>query len=144
MNFRISSHKLEDIDDPQFGTGKRLSITGVDSKVEKTQIIEMYEKLYEGEYLGLYDIEYHKPEGYVIKKPGGTMYFAFFDEQPFEKEVELRGLIENMEYEVIEYDTETSKGKVMGDNPVFHITSKPGNNEGEQVFYYVLKCVPSS
>jgi hypothetical protein len=47
-----------------------------------------------------------------------------------------------VEYEMIEYDTETRKGNVVGDHPIFHITSKPGNDEGEQVFYYVLKCVP--
>ncbi|MCK5370177.1 MAG: hypothetical protein KAQ62_16565, partial [Cyclobacteriaceae bacterium] len=71
-----------------------------------------------------------------------TMYYAFFDEQPFDKEVELRGLIKDMAYETIEYDTETKKGEVMGAKPLFHITSKPGNDEGEQVFYYVLKCIP--
>jgi hypothetical protein len=100
------------------------------------------EKLYRGEYLGLYDIEYHKPEGYVIRKQDGTVYYAFFDEQPFDKEVELRGLIKDVEYEVIEYDTGTMKGKVVGSDPILHISSKPGNDEGEQVFYYVLKCVP--
>ncbi len=100
------------------------------------------EELYRGEYLGLYDIEYHKPEGYVIRKNDGTVYYAFFDEQAFDKEVELRGLNKDVEYEVTEYDTETGKGKVSGADPRFHITSKPGNDQGEQVFYYVLKCKP--
>jgi alpha-galactosidase len=102
------------------------------------------EELYRGEYLGLYDIEYHKPEGYVIRKEEGTLYYAFFDEQPFDKEVELRGLIKDVVYEVIEYDSGTRKGNVVGADPILHITSKPGNDEGEQVFYYVLKCIPSN
>jgi alpha-galactosidase len=100
------------------------------------------EELYWGEYLGLYDIEYHTPEGYVIRKKDGTMYYAFFDEQAFDKEVELRGLIKDVEYEVVEYDTGTKKGRVVGADPLFHITSKPGNDQGEQVFYYVMKCMP--
>ncbi len=100
------------------------------------------EELYRGEYMGLYDIEYHEPEGYVIRKEDGTVYYAFFDEQSFDKEVELRGLQEGMEYEVVEYDTGINKGKVAGEEPLFHITSKPGNGQGEQVFYYVLKCIP--
>ncbi len=102
------------------------------------------EKLYDGEYLGLYDIEYYKPEGYVIRKEGGTMFYAFFDEKPFDKEVELRGLSKDLEYEVVEYETGVSKGKVVGAKPLFHITSKPGNSQGEQVFYYVIKCIPLS
>ncbi|MCK5463943.1 MAG: hypothetical protein KAI95_13040 [Bacteroidales bacterium] len=100
------------------------------------------EELYRGECLGLYDIEYHKPEGYVIRNEDGTVYYAFFDEKAFDKEIELRGLTNDVEYEVIEYDTETRRGKVVGADPLFHITSKPGNGQGEQVFYYVLKCVP--
>ena len=99
------------------------------------------EELYRGDYLGLYDIEYHKPEGYVIRKNDGTVYYAFFDEKAFDKEVELRGL-EDLEYEVFEYDTGSGKGKVSGEDPLFHITSKPGNDQGEQVYYYVLKCKP--
>ena len=100
------------------------------------------EELYRGECLGLYDIEYHKPEGYVIRKEDRTVYYAFFDEKAFDKEIELRGLTNDVEYEVIEYDTETRRGKVVGADPLFHITSKPGNDQGEQVFYYVLKCIP--
>ncbi len=111
---------------------------------EKWMDLYFSEKLYWGEYLGLYDIEYHKPEGYVIRKQDGTVYYAFFDEQPFEKEVELRGLIKDVEYEAVEYDTGSKKGKVIGADPLFHVTSKPGNGQGEQVFYYVLKCVPLS
>jgi alpha-galactosidase len=100
------------------------------------------EDLCRGEYLGLYDIEYHKPEGYVIRKEDGTVYYAFFDEQAFDKEVELRGLSADVEYQAVEYDTGTEKGKVAGADPLFHITSNAGNGQGEQVFYYVLKCTP--
>jgi alpha-galactosidase len=102
------------------------------------------EDLCRGEYLGLYDIEYHKPEGYVIRKEDGTTYYAFFDEQAFDLEVELRGLSDTAEYEAVEYDTGIKKGKLRGSDPLFHIISKPGNGQGEQVFYYVLKCIPLS
>ena len=100
------------------------------------------EKLHKGEYLGLYDIHYHKPEGYVIRKEDGTMYYSFFDEEPFDLEIELRGLRGDFEYKVLEYDTGKDKGIIMGTEPVFHIRSKPGNDAGEQVFYYFLKCTP--
>ena len=109
---------------------------------QKWMDLYVSEELYRGECLGLYDIEYHKPEAYVIRKEDGTVYYGFFDEQTFDKEVELRGLTEDVEYEIIEYDTGTSKGRVSGANPSLHITSKPGNDQGEQVFYYVLKCLP--
>ncbi len=100
------------------------------------------EALYRGEYLGLYDIEYHKPEGYVIRKEDGTVYYAFFDEEAFDRDVELRGLARDRKYEVTEYDSGTEKGRITGRDPWFHIASRPGNGQGEQVFYYVLKCKP--
>jgi hypothetical protein len=108
--------------------------------------MELYfsEELYRGAYLGLYDIEYHKPEGYVIRKEDGTVYYAFFDEQAFDREVELRGLARDVEYEVLEYDTGTRKGNVTGGDPLFRITSEPGNGQGEQVYYDELKCIPLS
>lgn len=112
--------------------------------VKKWMNLFFNEKLYEGEYLGLYDIQYHKPEGYVIRQQNGVVYFAFFDEQSFDKEVELRGLARDVAYEIIEYDTDVNKGTVEGNDPQFHITSKPGNHQGEQVFYYVIKCIPLS
>jgi hypothetical protein len=90
----------------------------------------------------LYDIEYHKPEAYVIRKEDGTVYYSFFDEQAFDKRIELRGLRKDMEYELEEYDTGTRRGKISGKDPWFQIISKPGNGQGEPVFYYVLKCVP--
>jgi len=115
---------------------------GGEDHAKKWMDLYYSEKLYQGEYLGLYDIQYHKPEGYVIKKSDGTMYYTFIDEQPFDREVELRGMKEEMEYEVIEYDTDTKKGMVKDSDPFFQITSKPGHDEGEQIFYYVFKCVP--
>ena len=75
------------------------------------------ERLYDGEYLGLYDIEYHKPEGYVIRKKNGTMYFAFFDEKPFDREIELRGLTDSRQYNVMEYDTGSDRGQIIGPTP---------------------------
>jgi alpha-galactosidase len=102
------------------------------------------EDICRGEYLGLYDIEYDNPEGYVIRKEDGTLYFAFFDEQAFDQEVELRGLSDGVEYEAVEYDTGIRRGMVTGADRLFHITSKPGNDQGEQIFYYVMKCIPNN
>jgi hypothetical protein len=115
---------------------------GGEEHARKWMNLYFKEKLFKGEYLGLYDIQYHKPEGYVIRKTDGTMYYAFFDEQPFDKEIELKGLNQDLDYELIEYDTGTERGNLMGSNSVLQISSKPGNDEGEQVYYYVLKCTP--
>ena len=43
-NFKISSHYIEDIDDSEFGAGKRLTLIGIDSKIESSLIVELYEQ----------------------------------------------------------------------------------------------------
>jgi len=125
-------------------TSLRWNVDELGGKDHASKWMDLYfkEKLYRGEYLGLYDIQYHKPEGYVIRKTDGSMYYAFFDEKAFDKKIELRGLNQDLDYELIEYDTGTERGSLKGSNPFLQISSKPGNDEGEQVFYYVIKCIP--
>ena len=115
---------------------------GGEDHARKWMDLYFSERLHKGEYLGLYDIHYHKPEGYVIRRADGIIYYTFIDEQPFDLEIELRGLAEDKEYDVIEYDMNLKLGKVTESDPFLHITSKPGNDQGEQIFYYVLKCIP--
>ncbi len=43
-NFEISSHEFQNIEDPQFGPGKRLTLNGNDSTIERSLNIEMYEQ----------------------------------------------------------------------------------------------------
>jgi hypothetical protein len=100
------------------------------------------EKIYSCDYLGLYDIAYHSPEGHVVRKDDGTLYYSFFDDAPFETEVELRGLDPDKQYKMIQYEEGKELGSVSGSEPLITIKSKAGNNQGEQVFYQVLKCVP--
>lgn len=100
------------------------------------------EGLSSGEYLGLYDIAYEKPEGYVIRKEDGSVYYAFFDEQPFDKTIELRGLTSQIHYLVVDYENDLTLGEVDGKEARIRITSKAGNDQGEKTFYSVLKCVP--
>ena len=100
------------------------------------------EGLSSGEYLGLYDIAYEKPEGYVIRKTDGTFYYAFFDNQPFDKTMELRGLSPQTHYQVINYENDLELGEVDGRPALIRITSQAGNDHGERIFYSVLKCVP--
>lgn len=100
------------------------------------------EGLSSGEYLGLYDIAYEKPEGYVIRKGDGTFYYAFFDSAPFDVVMELRGLSTNRNYQAIDYENEVELGEVEGKAPRLRIISRPGNAQGEGVHYSVLKCIP--
>ncbi|NVM03933.1 MAG: hypothetical protein HWN67_16495, partial [Candidatus Helarchaeota archaeon] len=68
-------------------------------------------KLYNGEYLNLYDIGFDKPETHLIKK-GEKFYYSFFSTF-WKGKVELRGL-EKKRYRVRDYihniDLETVKG----------------------------------
>jgi alpha-galactosidase len=63
-----------------------------------------------GEFRDLYVYGYDVPEGYAIVKDG-KMYYAFFasDKEPFQGEVELRGLSAGT-YEVADY----AEGKALG------------------------------
>jgi hypothetical protein len=88
------------------------------------------EELYRGEHPGLYDIECHTPEGYVIRREEGTMYDGFLDEEAFDPEVVSRGL---------ERDRERKGNRK--ESLVYHC-SKPCNNKGEKFFLDVLKCQP--
>jgi hypothetical protein len=100
------------------------------------------EELSSGEYLGLYDIAYEKPEGYVIRKKDGSVYYSFFDEQPFDTFLDLRGLNPSLRYRLVDYENNIVQGVIEGKEARFRITSRPGNNQGEPLYYSVLKCIP--
>jgi len=68
-------------------------------------------KLYNGEYLNLYDIGYDKPETHVIKK-GEKFYYSFFSPY-WEGKLELRGL-EKKKYSVFDYLHNIDLGNVKG------------------------------
>ncbi|MEE9460970.1 MAG: hypothetical protein V3V53_04015, partial [Bacteroidales bacterium] len=43
-NFKTSSHEFQNIEDPEFGPGKRLTLNGSDSAIERSLVVEMYEQ----------------------------------------------------------------------------------------------------
>ena len=100
------------------------------------------ENISKGEYLGLYDIAYDKPETYVIRKDNGILYYSFFSKEPFENTVTLRGLETGKTYHGIQYEDDIDLGEINPENPVIRITMKKGHSEGDPVYYYVIKCVP--
>jgi alpha-galactosidase len=100
------------------------------------------EEISSGDYLGLYDIAYDSPEGHVVRKDDGSLYYSFFDDAPFEKEVELRGLDPQKKYRMIQYEEGVELGNVSGSEALVSIQSKKGNSQGDPVYYQVIKCVP--
>jgi alpha-galactosidase len=68
-----------------------------------------------GTFLNLYTIGYDAPEGYVIEKDG-KMYYAFFTPQPWQGEIELRGLKPGR-YRVFDYPDRKDLGTVDADRP---------------------------
>ena len=66
--------------------------------------------LSKGTFLDLYTYGYDFPEAYAIEK-GGTMYYAFFSDQPWQGELELRGLKPGT-YRVQDYPEGTDLGTV--------------------------------
>ncbi|HUU29134.1 MAG TPA: alpha-galactosidase [archaeon] len=59
-------------------------------------------RLYEGEYLNLYDIAYDVPETHVVAK-GDTLYYGMFAEN-YAGKAPLRGLKSGVRYTLTEYD----------------------------------------
>ena len=104
---------------------------------EKWLKIYHREKLYNSEYLNLYDMYYDKPETYVFRKNEDDkeiLYFSFFaDNAHFEGEIQLRGLKRDQIYNVIDYPNGKSLGKIRGEKPV--LISGFDN-------YLFIKCVP--
>ena len=68
-------------------------------------------KLYNGEYLNLYDIGFDKPETHLIKK-GEKFYYSFFSTF-WDGKIELRGL-EKKRYQVRDYIHNVDLGSVKG------------------------------
>lgn len=86
-------------------------------------------RLASGDYLNLYDIAYDKPETHVVRK-NGTLYYAFYADE-WSGEVEFRGLADG-EYEIIDYVTNRSLGKISGEKKLPVQFSK----------YLLVKAVP--
>jgi len=70
-------------------------------------------RLFEGEYLNLYDIAYDTPETHVVAK-GDTLYYGIFAED-YAGSVPLRGLQSGRKYALTEYDKDDRPlGEVSG------------------------------
>ncbi len=125
-------------------TSLRWEVDELGGKEHARNWMDLYfsEEIFLGDYLGLYDVAYHSPEGHVVRKDDGTLYYSFFDSAPFEKEVELRGMDPNKEYRMVQYEEGNELGNVSGKDAVIQIKSKEGNSQGDPVFYQVLKCIP--
>lgn len=75
------------------------------------------------EYLGnLYDIGYDKPEAHVINK-GDTLYYAFYA-NAWNGEIELRGLKDNVKYDVVNYFDDVNIGEVQMASPKVDVSFK--------------------
>ena len=72
-------------------------------------------------YLGeLYDIGFDKPETHVIQK-GKDLYYAFYADK-WKGKIELRGLMQNIKYQVIDYVNDKKLGKVTAKDNSLDVT----------------------
>ena len=70
-------------------------------------------KLYEGEYLNLYDTAWETPEAHVVSKDG-ELYYGFFAKS-FSGKVPLRGLKDGVKYTLTDYaNGDTPLGETIG------------------------------
>ncbi len=70
-------------------------------------------RLFEGEYLNLYDIANDKPESHAVRK-GDSLYYGLYAEN-YDGPVELRGLETGRRYRVVDYeDGDRELGMVTG------------------------------
>ena len=69
-------------------------------------------RLYDGEYLNLYDIAWDAPETHVVAKDGSLYYGAFAEK--FEGRLPLKGLAEGRTYHLTDYEYGTDLGTVKG------------------------------
>ncbi|MCQ2341933.1 MAG: alpha-galactosidase [Paludibacteraceae bacterium] len=85
---------------------------------EKEQLIRHWMRIFKeknltrGEYLNLYTWGYDMPETHVIRQ-NDKMYYAFYADDSFEGEVELRGLEDGKEYTVTDYAAENPTGRTI-------------------------------
>jgi alpha-galactosidase len=95
------------------------------------------EKLYDSEFVNLYDMFYDKPETYVFRKTSGDkeiLYYSFFaDNSHFEGEIQLRGLKTDQSYTVIDYPDNKNIGNINGSDPFLKASFEN---------YLLIKCVP--
>jgi alpha-galactosidase len=77
-----------------------------------------------GEYLNLYDIAFDKPEIHVVKK-GNSLFFGIFADSLSRNEpIQLRGLVRDIEYSVIDYANNKKLQNINGNNPVIQAEFK--------------------
>jgi alpha-galactosidase len=95
------------------------------------------EQIFNSEYVNLYDMYYDKPETYVFKKLSGNkeiQYYSFFaDTATFKGEIELRGLKQDLNYKVVDYDNDKILENVSGKKPVLMTSFRD---------YLFIKCIP--
>ncbi len=81
--------------------------------------MELSKGIYRGD---LYDIGYDYPETHCIQKDG-SMYYSFYNPN-FSGTIELRGLLANKKYNVVDYFNNKSLGIVNGNQPTLNIAFK--------------------
>jgi alpha-galactosidase len=91
---------------------------------EKEESVKKWMNIYKeymlpkGEYRGeLYDIGFDSPEAHVIEKDD-KLFYAFYADS-FEGYLELRGLEDDTEYKLMNYETGENIGSVSGSEPTF-------------------------
>lgn len=95
------------------------------------------EKLFNSDYVNLYDMYYDKPETYVFRKISDNKenwYYSFFaDTASFTGDIELRGLKPDINYKVVDYNNDKILGNVSGKKPVLKTSFRD---------YLFIKCIP--
>ncbi len=96
---------------------------------EKEQRMKKWLDLYQqkmlskGTYLGnLYDIGFDRPETHVIRK-NDTLYYAFYADN-FNGKITLRGLKDNIEYQVYDYFNNQNYPDIKVSNPKLKVSFK--------------------
>ena len=90
----------------------------------KTLVRKIYKEhnLARGEYLNLYTWGYDYPEAHVIRQ-NDALYYAFYADEPFDGEIELRGLDKEATYTAVEYTADVPREFVVkGNAPVIQVS----------------------
>lgn len=77
-------------------------------------------KLYQGEYLNLYDIAFDIPETHLIKKEN-NFYYAFFFDGHYDGKINFRGLNDKSSYVIYDLIEGKNLGILKGNNPIFYL-----------------------
>lgn len=91
--------------------GKHVLTAEKEALVSKWMDVYKTNMLPKGNYRGeLYDIGFDYPEAHAIEKDG-SMYYAFYSDS-FNGSIDLRGLDESLNYELVNYETGETIGEV--------------------------------